>query len=213
MNSHSQNFYKKVNETITRWSKDTPKLIVAVDGYTGVGKTTLLNELSKLNKNILPVNRDDFQISRSKFKKLYKNVKNRSRIFELEMNDSAKLNKLAQTFRISNKSYKIKTYDGVSGKVNIPKTFDLSRKIMVVEGVFMFHPKLLNKIWDKRVYLKGNIKHIDERRVAREKKRWGKAYFPETHPDSYFRQVIIALKRYQKLYKPEKAADLVIKVD
>ena len=207
-----------VNKNINNWSKEKAKLLVAIDGYTGVGKTTLLNNLAKLNPNILPIHRDDFQIPRSKFKKLYKNVKDenvkdRSRIFELEMNDSAKLNKLAQTFRISNKSYKIKTYDGVSGKVNISKTFDLSRKIMVVEGVFMFHPKLLNKIWDKRIYLKGNIKHIDERRVARERKRWGKAYFPETHPDSYFRQVIIALKRYQKLYKPEKAADLVIKVD
>ena len=210
---NAQNFYKKVNETIARWSKDTPKLVVAIDGYTGVGKTTLLNELSKLNKDILPVNRDDFQISRSKFKKLYKNVKDRSRIFELESNDSAKLNKLVQAFRKSNKSYKIKTYDGVSGKINIPKTFDFSKKIMVIEGVFMFHPKLLNKIWDKRIYLQGNINQIDKRRVAREKKRWGKDYFPETHPDSYFRQVIIALRRYQKLYEPQGIADLVLDVD
>ena len=203
---------KKVNEAIIRWSKDTSKLVVAVDGYTGVGKTTLLNNLAKLNPDILPVNRDDFQISRSKFRKLYKNVKDRSRVFELEMNDNAKLKKLVETFRKNSKVYKMKAYDGVSGKINISKTYDLSKRVMVIEGVFMFHPKLLDKLWDKRIYLKGDIKEIDKRRIAREKKRWGKKYFPETHPDSYFRQVIIALKRYQELYKPEKTADLVLGV-
>ena len=215
---NSKDFAKKVNAVITRWSKDTSKLVVAIDGYTGVGKTTLLNNLAKVNPNILPVNRDDFQIPRSKFTKLYKNakdenVKDRSHIFELESNDSVKLNKLVEAFRTSNKSYKIKVYDGVSGRVSIPKTFDLSKKIMVIEGVFMFHPKLLNKILDKRIYLQGNIKQIDERRIVREKKRWGKNYFPETHQDSYFRQVIVAFRRYQKLYKPEEVADLVLDID
>jgi uridine kinase len=209
----TQKQVKKLNDTLNNWSAKTDKLVVGIDGYTGVGKTTLLKNLAELNPNILPVNRDDFQIPRSKFRRLYKKVEDRSRVFELEMNDSAKLNKVVQTFRKSNKPYKMKAYDGVTGKVNIPKVFDFSKKIMVVEGVFMFHPKLLNKIWDKQIYLKGNIKQIDKRRVAREKKRWGKDYFPETHPDSYFRQVIVALKRYQKMYKPEKNADLVIKVD
>ena len=203
---------QKINKVINVWAKDVPKLVVGIDGYTGVGKTTLLNNLAKLNPNILPVNRDGFQIPRSKFQKLYKNVEDRSHVFELEMNDSKKLKKLVQTFRNSNKLYKMKAYDGVSGKINVPKTFDLSKRIMVIEGVFMFHPKLLNKIWDKRIYLKGDIKQIDKRRIARERKRWGKKYFPETHPDSYFRQVIIALKRYQKLYKPNKIADKVFRV-
>ena len=53
-------------------------------------------------------------------------------------------------------------------------------------------------------------KNVDERRVQREKAKWGRDYFPETHPDSYFRQVMIALKRYQELYKPEASADLVL---
>lgn len=202
----------KVNKRIKQWSNKTDKLVVGIDGYTGVGKTTLLNNLIKLNSDILPVHRDDFQISRTKFEKRYNNTKNRTKIFELEMNDSEKLKKLVQTFRKSNKPYNIKAYDRVSGKINIPKSYDLSKKVMVIEGVFMFHPKLLDKLWEKRVYLKGNIKQIDKRRVAREKKRWGKDYFPETHPDSYFRQIIIALKRYQQLYKPEKKADLVLNV-
>ncbi len=166
-----------------------------------------------LDPNILAVNRDDFQISKSEFEKLYKNTADRSRIFELEMNDSAKLEKLIQTFRTSNEPYQIQAYDGTTGELSIPKTFDLSKRVMVVEGVFMFHPKLLNSIWDRRIYLKGDIDRIDERRIKREKERWGEKYFPETHPDSYFRQVIIALKRYAELYKPETKVDLVLDVD
>ena len=189
----------KANKLIQKWSKKGGKLVVGIDGYTGVGKTTLLSNLASINPNILPVNRDDFQISRTKFQKLYKNKKNRTKIFELEMNDSVKLKQFIQTFRKNDKLYKINAYDGVTGKINTPKVYDFSKRIMVIEGVFMFHPKLLNKLWDKRIYLKGDIKQIDKRRVAREKKRWGKEYFPETHPDSYFRQVMIALKRYQGL--------------
>lgn len=105
-------------------------------------------------------------------------------------------------------------HDGISGKVNISKTYDFSKKIMVIEGVFMFHPELSrSKLWDKRIYLEGDLEKIKERRIKREKERWGENYFPETHPDSYFRQVIIALDRYIDLHHPEKVADLVLKVD
>ena len=106
------------------------------------------------------------------------------------------------------------SHDGVSGKIEEDKIFDLSKRIMVVEGVFMFHPELpLNKLWDKRIYLRGDIDKIDERRIKLEKDRWGKDYFPETHPDSYFRQVTIGLRRNNELYKPEEIADLVLDAD
>jgi uridine kinase len=211
---NAQELAKQVNEAIAEWSQHSNKLIIAIDGYTGIGKTTLLNSLVALNLDILPVNRDDFLFSRKIMEEKFAKVNDKSEVFEREACDDQKLIDLVSAFRNGERSFLVKVYDGVSGKIDEDKTFDLSKKVMVVEGVFMFHPELsLNKLWDKRIYLKGDINKIDERRIKREKERWGKDYFPETHPDSYFRQVTIALKRYAELYKPEAIADLVLDVD
>ena len=211
---NAQELAKQVNETIADWSQSHSKLVVAVDGYTGIGKTTLLNALVALNPDILPVNRDDFLFSQKIMEEKFTKVTDKSEVFEREACDDQKLINLVSAFRNGENSLAVKVYDGVSGKIDEDKTFDLSKKVMVAEGVFMFHPELpLNKLWDKRIYLKGDISKIDERRIKREKERWGKDYFPETRPDSYFRQVTIALKRYAEMYKPEEMADLVLEVD
>ena len=87
------------------------------------------------------------------------------------------------------------------------------QRVLVVEGVFLFHPDVLNDVWDKRIYLDTNEEKADERRIEREKKRWGKEYFDHNHPDSFFRLFKIAHKRYMELYNPKENADLVVSLD
>ncbi len=43
------------------------------------------------------------------------------------------------------------------------------------------------------------------------KKKWGDDYFPDTHPDSYFRLIKIGFNDYLKEYDPQSQADLIIK--
>jgi uridine kinase len=204
------------NEKIKEWANETPgKLVIGLDGYSGVGKTTLLNHLTALNPDILAVNRDDFLFSRQSTNEKLSETEDRSVIWELQVTDDEKMGKLVAVFRDSASGiHKVNTYNPISGEIDIPKQYDLSKKIMVVEGVFMFHSKLpMSNFWDKKIYLDGDIEKIDERRVKREKEKWGDKYFPETHPDSHLRAIKIALQRYFETYKPLEQADLVLKID
>jgi uridine kinase len=193
---------QEANQKIKEWVVGKDKLVVAIDGYTGSGKTTLLNNLVKLNSEILPVHFDDFLFSRKKV-----DIKD----FELGYNNYPEIEKLVNTFRISNMSYRTKIFNADSGEVDTPVEYNFSKQILVIDGIRMFHPKLLNHLWDRRVYLDGDTEEIDKRRVEREKKRWGDKYFPETHPDSHFKHLTIALKKYREEYKPEQQADFVLR--
>lgn len=43
----SERIAKKINKEIKEWSKDRSKLIVAIDGYAGSGKTTIADFIAK----------------------------------------------------------------------------------------------------------------------------------------------------------------------
>ncbi len=202
----------KINKYIIDWAKDKDKLVVGMDGYAGIGKSTILNNLVKINPDILPVNQDDFIFPSSTVKSLLEKAEDRSVVFELQNRDSKKIEHIVKLFRTDGGVYKTKISNPLTGGVDIDKDFDLSKKVLVIEGVFMFHPGALNHLWDKRIHLHGDTFVINERRIKREKKRWGKDYFPETHPDSYFKQVVIALDRYKEKYRPEQVADLVLDI-
>jgi uridine kinase len=202
---------EQIEQKIAEYACKYPKLVVGIDGYSGIGKTTLLSKLIENNPNIIPVARDDFNKPRKVIGALLENAKDKSKIMELEICDNEKIREIATKFKAGSQSYNAKIYNSETGDVDIEKIYDLSKSIMIIEGIFLFHPKLINDIFDLRIFLDGDNEAADERRRRREKERWGEDYFSDTHPDSYFRLIKIAFDRYYELYQPQERADLILK--
>ncbi len=206
---------KTINRNIKRWARGRKKLIVAIDGYAGSGKTSIADYLAKLNPSYLVIHLDDFIRHWKVRKKMMDAAEDRSKIFEYEWYCYDAIERLAKEFlRARKKSIRLKVYDFDKNEFTAPRIFDLSKDILIIEGIFLLHPQQKrNRLWGKRVFLKVNLKEAEKRSVEQERKKWGKDYLPENHPDSYFRDFKIAYKRYLDDHEPEQKADLVIDVD
>lgn len=188
------------------------KLVIAIDGYSGAGKTRLLKLLARRNKAVLPVYIDDFINTGEKRRALLSATQDTSTVVELEWNNVKKIRQLLHAYRTSNQRYPMTVYNKKTDRYDREKIFDLSKKVLILEGIFLFHPKLYKNVFDVRIFLDVHRKTADARRIRREKGRWGKKYVPEGNPDSYTYVFKIAWLRYIKQYRPKKLADYVMKV-
>lgn len=205
---------KKINEQIKVWQKDHAKLVVAIDGYAGSGKTTVADFIEKQNSDALTVHLDDFIHHWKNRKKMIDEAKDKSEVFEHNWYRYDDLERLIKEFKNKNKGViKFKVYDYDKNDFGPKKSFDLSRKVLVIDGVFLFHPKLkISKMFDKNIYLDIDFSKADKKRIAKEKKKWGKDYIPENHPDNWTKYFKEAYRGYVKKYKLQKNRGLVFKV-
>ena len=141
-------------------------------------------------------------------------VKDKSQVFEYNWYRYDDLERLIREFKTKNKGViKFKIYNYDKNDFGPKKPFDLSKKILVIEGIFLFHPEhKINKLWNKTVYLDVDFAKADKIRIAREKKKWGKDYIPENHPDNWVKYFRIAYKRYVEKYRPKIKADCVFNI-
>ncbi len=209
----SELFARRLNKKILELRAENPVLLVAIDGYAASGKTTVLNHLTKLNTDILPIHLDDFLVSGLKRKKMLSKAKEveKSTIYQLNWYEYKIIEKLLKEFKAKKaKTFKYNIFDYDKNKY-IPTHFDLSKKILVIEGIFLFHPKLkISKEWDLKVFIDTDLEKSDKRLMTREKKRWGKNYVSEDHPDSFIKVFKRAYREYLKTYKPSEIADLIL---
>lgn len=206
---------KRVDKKIRAWARRHKRFVIVIDGYAGSGKTSVADRIAKLNPNCLVVHLDDFIKHWKVRKRMMDTAPDRSRIFEYRWYRYDAVERLVKAFMSAKRrGIHLKVYDFDKNEFTAPRVFDLSKDILVIEGIFLLHPKhKRNMFWGRRVFLKADLKKAEARRIAQEKKKWGEAYLPEDHPDSYFRDFRAAYQRYLDRYKPEQRADLVIDMD
>jgi len=205
---------EKVNKKIKDWARHQKKFVVVIDGYAGSGKTSVADRIGKLNPGCLVVHLDDFIKHWKVRKHMMDTARDRSRVFEYRWYHYDALERLARAFMEGKDYIYLKVYDFDKNDFTAPRVFDLSKNVLVIDGVFLLHPEhKINVLWGKRIFLKVNLERAEVRRIAQDKKKWGKDYLPEDHPDSYIRDFRAAYKRYLDKYKPGQKADLVIDVD
>jgi uridine kinase len=208
----SKEIAKRIDRMIKSWLPEEKKIVIAIDGYSGSGKTTVLEYLARINNNVLPLFLDDFIEHWSKRKKMMDQAKNKSKVFELKWYRYRDVEELISRFRKQKSGlHKAIVYDYEKNDFGPIKKFDLSKRVLVIEGIFLFHPEhKISKMWDKKIYLDINFEKGDLRRTQREMEKWGEQYTPETHPDSYVLIFKQAYKKYLEKYKVKSRADVVI---
>ncbi len=200
----------QICQKIKVWKKDHARLTIIVDGYAGSGKTTVGNFIAKHDKDVLSIHLDDFINHWKARKQMIEKAKYKSKVFEYHWYRYDDLERLIKAFLSGKNSIKFKTYNYEKNNFGPKQTFDLTKKVLVIDGIFLFHPKhALTKYIHKKIFLDVDFAKADKKRIAREKKKWGKNYLPDDHPSNWVRYFKQAYRRYIKKYAPKKRVDLI----
>ncbi len=136
-------------------SRDKSKLVIGIDGIPGDGKTSVADYIADNNSEILLIHIDDFMTSLEFRTEEGKRLDDPTDFFTHNWFEYKELREIITKFR-SGKVQNYKTLAYRKGKRNVPVEYDLGKSVLIIEGVLLFHPELIDDVWDKRIFLDGN---------------------------------------------------------
>ena len=123
------NGVEKLKKQLLLWTKHESKLMVGLDGYSGIGKTTIADRLKELLPKIEIIHMDEYACIANTKEFLEPQLTRENKELCLMWKPEEGLKKL----RARIKQFRANTKSG----------------ILLVEGVFLFHPEVLGDVWDK----------------------------------------------------------------
>lgn len=173
-------------EKLDEWKQPDHQLTVGIDGYPGVGKTSIASILEGTGARV--IHQDEYLLPLDQRLQLVETSENLDSTIIFDFYDSHRL------------------------RHELEDASD--DEVLVVEGVFVLDRRRYLDVWDKTVYVDSDDwDRVDIRRIAREKQRWGDQYMPETDPRSLFPKITNAYRRWAEAERPREIADLILDTD
>ena len=167
-------------------SKKNNKIIIGIDGASGVGKTTISKLLKEKDKNIEILHTDDFQNNIKEKISIFKKLNKKSEIYQKGWFDSDKIKKEIEYFKNNSKN-----------------------KILLIDGIFLLNNNIFGNYIDKIIYIKMNEELLKKRKLDRLKinkldKKENYLLFSEL--------LDVSWKNYMKESNIEEKSDIVINI-
>lgn len=212
--SPNRKIVSAIIKLIKKWEKEYPdqKLIIGIDGSSGIGKSTISAEIAQRQKVTL-VQIDKFLTPWKKRKKLLNTAKNKMMVYENHWYNLKEFRKLVKLFKDpKRKKVYLISHSNIDSKKKKKKIkYSLSNKVLLVDGVFLLNNKIYGKVFDKTIFLKIPKKYLAQRRRIRYSlnHRSGK-YDSKNKYSQLFNR---AWEGYLKRFKPERKSDVVVKIN
>ena len=180
------------------------RYVLGISGCSGSGKSEILKKLSnKINSNLVSIISQD-----NYYKKRDSQLIDLNGFHNFDLPESINKKKFYDDISklISGKNIEYFEYNYNNPKLKSNKKEIISNPIIIVEGLFVFHYKKINNLFNSRVFIDAELNLMIKRRLNRD--LYERGYDKNDVEYRYKNHVIPAFKKFTKPYK--NASNLII---
>jgi uridine kinase len=199
-----------LSKAIMGYRKDSP-ILVGIDGVDAAGKTTfadnLADRLKASNRQIIRASIDGFH--NPKAIRYRKGRYSPEGYYRDSFNQQLIIGELLKPLSSGDLKYKEAVFDyRIEDEVNVPWKQADKDAILIMDGIFLFRPELLN-YWDIKIFLDVSFEVSLQRAIRRVKDR-GDPDSEQEIIDQYNSRYIPGQKLYFQEANPQDRADILV---